>query len=255
MILKMTEKHYGIIGSISIHLIIVVIALLVKYTILPPQAYKQIEILQFGVQKEANNEIYQSPASLPSRYSANPEKGNKSNFIPKKVELPKAISEIDEPLFTPQETETAYNSFDSNDKIGQSNAKITTQLIDKNNGDSTNLDDTPVVSASDDYLNSLSNRLMEGSGDKAYILEGEISSRAILSKPMPVYPDNEQKIFDVRIELEVDAKGNVKNTIIQKKAGEPFDSISMDAIKQWIFEPISGDSVQKGTITFKFGLN
>jgi len=255
MITKLTEKHYGIIGSISLHLIIVVIALLIKYTILPPQAFKQIEILQFGMQQEANNEIYQSPASLPSRYSDNPEKGNKSNFIPKKVELPKAISEIDEPLFTPVETETAYNSFDSDDTIGQANAKINTKLIDTNNGDSTNLEDTPVVSASDDYLNSLSSRLMEGSGDKAYILEGEISSRTILSKVMPVYPENEQKIFDVKIELEVDAKGNVSNTVILKKAGEPFDSISMEAIRQWIFEPISGESVQKGTITFKFGLN
>jgi len=254
MTLKLSEKHFGIIGSISIHLIIVVMALLIKYTILPPQAFKQIEILQFGVQKEANNEIYQSPASLPSRYSTNPKKGNKSNFIPKKVELPKAISEIDEPLFTPKETETAYNSFDSNEKIGQSNAKINTRLIDKNNGDSTNLEDTPVVSASDDYLNSLSSRLMEGSGDRAYILKGEISSRSILSKVMPIYPENEQKIVDVKIQLEVDAKGDVKNAIIQQKAGEPFDSSSLEAIRQWMFEPISGESIQQGTITFKFGL-
>lgn len=255
MISKITEKHYGIIGSISFHLIIVVIALLVKYTILPPQAFKQIEILQFGMQKEANNEVYQSPASLPSRYSENPDKGSKSNFIPKKVELPKAISEIDEPIFNPVETETAYNNFDSDENIGQSNAKLKTKLIDQNNGESTNLDDTPVVSASDDYLNSLSSRLMEGSGDKAYILEGEISSRRILTKRMPVYPENEQKIIDVKIELEVDAEGNVRNSVIQKKAGEPFDSESMNAIKQWKFEAISGNSLQKGIITFRFGLN
>jgi len=252
----MNERNIGILTSIIFHVILIGIAILVHFSILPESIYKRIEYIEFGFDENANNERYLSPSSKPSLTSDAEDIGRLSNLIPKKVELPKTFSKSEEQVYIPEHNETAFNQLDMNKKIGNSQTKIQTEVDDSiiSKSELRDVEDSSTLT-SDDYLNSLTSRLLgESESDSPYILEGEITNRKILNKIIPSYPDDVQQSAKVKIKFDVMPDGSITNIVIIQKAEPKLEFNSLSAISKWKFNPISQDIVQKGVITFIYEL-
>ncbi|MDP8201139.1 MAG: energy transducer TonB [Candidatus Tenebribacter burtonii] len=252
----MNEKNIGIFTSIFLHLILIGIAIFVHFSILPESIYKRIEFIEFGFDESANNERYISPSFQPSKISDTQDVGRLSNLIPKKVDLPKTFSKSNEPVYIPEHKETAFNQLDMNKKIGNSPTKIKAKVNENliNTSKISKAEDTTTLT-NDDYLNSITNRLLgESESGFPYILEGEITNRRILNKVIHSYPEGVQQNAKVKIKFDVLPDGTVTNIIIIQKAEPRLEFNSLNAISQWKFNSISQDIVQKGVITFIYEL-
>ena len=252
----MSGKNIGILTSIFLHFILIGIAIFIHFSILPESVYKRIEFIEFGFDESANNERYISPVSQSARTSDTQDIGRLSNLIPKKVDLPKTFSESEETVYIPKYEETAFNQLDMNNKIGNSQTKIKSKVDENfiNTSKISKAEDT-VALTNDDYLNSITNRLLgESESDSPYILEGEITNRRILNKVIPTYPEGVQQSAKIKIKFDVLPDGSVTNIIIIQKAEPRLEFNSLNAISQWKFNSISHDVVQKGVITFIYEL-
>lgn len=252
----MSDKTIGILTSIMLHIILIGIAILIHFSILPESVYRKIEFIEFGFDDKANNERFISPSSLPSKTSNAEEIGRLSNLIPKTVDLPKTFSESEDQVYIPEHEETAFNQLDINRKIGNSPKKIRTEFEEDiiNRSDLISNEEASTLT-NDEYLNSLTNRLLgESESEAPYILEGEITNRRILAKVIPEYPENVQQSVKIKIKFDVLPDGSVSNIVIVKKADARLEFNSLNAISQWRFNPIATDIVQKGMITFIYEL-
>ncbi len=252
----MNEKNIGILTSIIFHIVLIGIAILIHFSILPESVYKRIEYIEFGFDEGANNERFISPSSQPSKTSDTEDIGRLSNLIPKKVDLPKTFSKSEEHVYIPEHKETAFNQLDMNKKIGNSQTKIKTEIDDNiiNKSEISDVEDSSILT-NDDYLNSITNRLLgESESDSPYILEGEITNHRILKKVIPVYPEGVQQNSKVKLKFDVLPDGSVTNIIIIQKANPQLEFNSLGAMSQWKFNPISQDVVRKGIITFIYEL-
>jgi TonB family protein len=245
----MNEKQIGILSSIALHILILAIAIFIKYTIITETQTGRIEILEFGYNTPSqNNDV----RSLPNFAALkNNSKGRKTNIIPKKIDLPKAVSKDNEPVYVPKSRDTAINDLDVNDKIGTS-TDIKSNLSDKISGTS---EDEAELPETEGFLASLSDRLSEGSGDSSsYVLEGDVTTRVLVSKIMPVYPENVQKSMRIKIQFDVLKSGEITKLMIVKKGDPAFENACLNALKKWKFNSISEDILQTGYITFIFDL-
>ena len=252
----MSEKNIGILTSIIFHIALIGIAILIHFSILPESVYKRIEYIEFGFDESANNERYISPSSQPSKTSDTENIGRLSNLIPKKVDLPKTFSKSEEHVYIPEHTETAFNQLDMNKKIGNSQTKIKTEIDENiiNRSEISDVEDSSTLT-SDDYLNSITNRLLgESESDSPYILEGEITNRKRLIEVIPTYPEDMQQSLKVKLKFDVLPDGSVTNIIVIQKANPQFEFNSLSAISKWKFNPISQNVIQKGVITFIYEL-
>lgn len=247
-------RQIGIISSIVFHAILALVFVMLKYELIP-ENIKPLELIQFGYNQMANNSEMIAPISPISKKNNSYKVGKKSNLVPKKVNLPDANIAAEEELFIPQTTETALNNLDANDEIGNSYDNLKSNVSELLPTENKQISDEVIVPSSDDYLSSLSQKLTETSNaNSPYILEGDISSRIILSKIIPSYPAGAQKSVSVKIRLEVNSDGTVGDIIIIKKAGPPFDDSAMQALKKWRFNALSRDVIQTGTITIIYEL-
>jgi TonB family protein len=245
----MSEKQIGVLSSILLHILILAIALIVKYTIITETQTGRIEILEFGYKQPSRNEGISSFPNLASAKATNT--GRKTNIIPKRIDLPKAVSTDDEPIYVPKSRDTAINDLDVNDKIGTS-SNIKSNLSDKISG---TIEDDAELPETEGFLASLSDRLSEGSGDgSSYVLEGDVSTRVLIYKEMPKYPEDIQQSANIKIKFDVLRTGEITKLMIVKKGAPAFENACLNALKKWKFNTISGDIVQTGYITFIFDL-
>lgn len=90
-----------------------------------------------------------------------------------------------------------------------------------------------------------------------YTIEGEAADRTVLKKVIPLYPENLQKEAVVKIRFSVLPDGRVGRMIPVQKDEPQLENITMDALKQWRFNPLSPSTKQRtvqGVITFRFEL-
>jgi len=251
----MDYKYYGIAGSIFFHILLVVVALLINYTIIPASALKRIELIEFGISESANNDRFVSSSSQSSNLNPNRQTGTKSNVIPRKVNMSKSFTQSDEPSFVPEHGKTALNNLELDKKIGNTTENIKSNLKDNVLNSEQTQNEEAVVSTSDDYLSSLTNRLLgDSSGDSPYILEGDVSSRQILNKQIPAYPEGLEISVKIKISFDVLPSGEVTNMVVVQKADPRLEMVSLNALSAWKFNPLLQDIVQKGTITFIYEL-
>ena len=95
----------------------------------------------------------------------------------------------------------------------------------------------------------------ETAGDSPYQIEGKAAKRAILSKVIPQYPENVQQEAVIKIRFSVLPNGLVGEMIPVLKSHDLLERITLNAFKQWRFNPLSPDVEQVpeyGTITFKY---
>ncbi len=252
----MSEKNIGILFSVFFHLILIGIAIFIHFSILPESVYKRIEFIEFGFNESANNERFISPLTQSSQTSDTEDIGRMSNMIPQKVDLPQTFSKSEESVYIPTHEETAFNQLDMNNKIGNSQTKIKSDVEENfiNPSELSSAEDDAILT-NDDYLSSLTNRQFgESDSNSPYILEGEITNRRILNKVIPTYPEGVQQSVKVKLKFDVLPDGSVTNIIVIQKANPQLEFSSLGAISKWKFNPISQDVVRKGIITFIYEL-
>ncbi len=244
----------SILISILLHLLLVGLFLVLKYELIPPEL-KPIKVMQFGY-REVSHSQNKNAGIKPSTPKVSDYKyGKKSSQAPKKVNVPAANIESNDKVFVPQSTKKVLNKLDLNEDIGNSFKNADTKLSDLLSEENVPINEKTVLPEMDDFLSSLNNRLSEDvAGDAPFLLEGDIATRKVLQREIPEYPSGMQKSVRVRIRLEVKADGSVGKMIILQKAGSPFDENALNALKKWKFNPIAGDKVQTGTITFNYDL-
>ena len=251
----MNSKYLGIAGSIFFHLLLLLIALIINYTIIPSSVFKRIELVEFGISESANNERFISSTTQSSNLSPNQQSGSKSNLIPKKVNMPKTFSQSEEQNFVPEHGKTALNNLELDKKIGNTQESIKSNLSENILNSKQTQNEEATVSTSDDYLSSLTNRLLgDSSGDSPYILEGDVSSRKILNKVIPGYPEGLEISVRIKISFEVLPSGEITNMVVVQKADPRLEMASLNALSTWKFNALLQDVVQKGTITFIYEL-
>ncbi len=251
----LNNKKTAILISLALHAGLILLALFISFTILPPTVYRQIEIMEFGFSSPSNNQerIAPSPAAPTSGRSAF--EGRSSSIIPDRVDLPKAISESDMPIYQPRHDKAAFNRVDLDDRVGV-HTRAQSQLSESPIAhESIRMEDEPLVPSGEDYLSDLSDRLSAStSGDEMYTLEGEIIHRSVLNKVIPSYPEGLQRSASVKLRFDVLPDGSVRNIVIVQKADQVLEQTSIEAIRQWRFNPIQSDIVQSGFITFRYEL-
>ncbi|MBN2461138.1 MAG: energy transducer TonB, partial [Candidatus Cloacimonetes bacterium] len=229
------------------------ILLLIKY--IPPVIENKFDIVEFGWAEDIiSQRVFSTPFTGYPAWQSGDLIGADSNLLPRKVDLPKVTSDNPERLLMPAEENQAFNQVNLNQQLG---------IQERIN----NLDDFPAAIAidavtdkpaladMDEYLNNL-NALVQSrySGEEPFILEGEILSRNIEKKILPVYPVSIEKNIDLKIRFEVLPEGKVINIMVVKKADPILEQASIDALSQWQFSPISSEAVQVGFVTFIFQL-
>lgn len=248
----MNEKLAGFLGSFLLHALLLTVLFLLVYS--PAVDFIKIEIVEFGYNADPNNESYISPATSNPASSGLPDKGSKSNIIPDKVNLPNAVSDSNEPLYFPEKVETAYNNIVLDENTGSRSLReqLEEDIIA---GEDIAINDKPVLGSSQDYINSLTEKISVGeTGDSPYILEGEITTRTIMKQVIPEYPEDFQQNSRVKIRFEVSQDGAVRNMIIVEKSDPVLEEISLNALQQWKFNTLTTDITQIGFITFVFQL-
>ncbi len=81
--------------------------------------------------------------------------------------------------------------------------------------------------------------------------------RKIYNYIIPKYPEGVYKEIDVKLRFSILADGSVGNITVLKKADSRLEQVSIEALKLWRFEPISGTqpkTSQAVVITFPFRL-
>ncbi|MBD3291257.1 TonB family protein [candidate division KSB1 bacterium] len=92
-------------------------------------------------------------------------------------------------------------------------------------------------------------------GDSPYQIEGKAAKRTILTRVIPQYPENVQQEAVIKIRFSVLPNGLVGEMIPVLKSNDMLERITLDAFKQWRFNPLPPDVEQipeYGTITFKY---
>jgi TonB family protein len=244
----------SIISSLALHLLLALLFFSLRYQLIEPE-FKPLQVMQFGYQQI--NSSSKSSAALQSASAATDDFkfGKKSNTAPRKVDLPPAQFQSDDNIFVPQSHQTVRNNLDMNEMIGNSFEKRESNLSNFLPAESTAPREEAVLPATDDFLSSLQERMAEGSAsDSPYVLAGEISARKVLQQTIPSYPEGLQRSVSVQVRLQVLPDGSVGQLQIIKKAGSPFDENALQALRNWKFNPISGETTQSGTVTFIYEL-
>jgi TonB family protein len=90
-----------------------------------------------------------------------------------------------------------------------------------------------------------------------FSITGALSTRKILRKVIPLYPAGYEERTKVEVRLTVAPGGDVTRLLLIKTGGAVFDRITLEALREWIFEPLRPNAEQvdqEGTITFFYEL-
>jgi len=255
----MSDSKRAYIISIGLHVLLAVIAFFTYYDGVPEQMFKQIEILEFRMDSSSRSQVYETS---PTQASGDPEisdfnLGTKANQAPLKVKLPEAKVELDDPLErinTPRDMKVATTPLKLDDKVGNTTKNLSANISqDGQKKDAQQIKEKPVSIAGSDFLDNLSSSLGSGSDNPAaYFLEGEILQRTIAKEVVPEYPVGLQKNATVTIQFNVHSDGSISDLIVTKKDDPILENLSLNSLKQWRFNPIPQNIIQRGKITFVY---
>jgi len=96
-----------------------------------------------------------------------------------------------------------------------------------------------------------------GGVDQPFTIEGDAAQRMILNQVIPRYPAGLQKEEVVKIRFTVLPDGQIGLMIPMRKGDPTLEKITLDALRQWRFNPLPAAVEQKnvtGIITFRYEL-
>ncbi|MCF7912596.1 MAG: TonB family protein [Candidatus Cloacimonetes bacterium] len=252
------SERLAVIVSLALHLMLAVILFYSRFEIIIAPVQKLIEVVNYGVQQPSETgSNTQQPSGMKNPLS-NPVRGAVSSTAPDNINLPKTTTNSEQEFLDPVNDRAAWTDLQETNIAGNTRNKVSSGL------------DTPALSASPaqpetekasvtadrDFLADLRKRIAaEDSDSGGYTLSGEIINRKILSKVIPEYPAGLQQSSEVEIQFEVNPDGSVgENIVITRKGGPQLDQVSLEALRKWRFNPISGEHIQTGNITFSYKL-
>jgi len=256
--LKQKTDRTAFVISLSIHVLIAAILFFSKFEIVLAPVQKLIEIVNYGVDKPSETgSNTQKPSGLQNPVS-NPVQGALTSSAPDNINLPKSVSQSEQEILDPVHDQISWSAIKKSEIAGNTQEAVRSGL------DNPALDasepqpeeERASVKADKDVLAGFRERIAsEDSDSGGYTLSGEIINRTILNKEIPEYPEGLQQNSEVEISFKVTPDGKVgDNIVILKKGGAQLDQVSLEALRQWRFNPISGEFIQTGVITFSYKL-
>jgi protein TonB len=94
-----------------------------------------------------------------------------------------------------------------------------------------------------------------GETDLPFKIEGEASQRSILHKVIPQYPPGLQNEAIIKVQFTVLPDGSVGKMVPVIKGNTTLESITLNALRQWRFNPLQSNAPQReveGIITFRY---
>lgn len=116
---------------------------------------------------------------------------------------------------------------------------------------------SPQQFSGSDMSASPTTQMEGGTNAQPFTIEGQAAERAILSQVIPEYPEGLQKEATIRIRFTVLPDGRVGQMIPVQKDSPELEEITLRALRQWRFNPLSSDAEQQvvqGVITFRYEL-
>jgi len=183
--------------------------------------------------------------------------GQASNLAPQRVDFPPAITQFDDPeqvVIVRADQDIALKRIVRLLDVAKLSGKGSIAQ-DARDLAASQIQEQPMTVTSEDYLQHLASLIgSETDSPSAYYLEGEILQRTIVNEVVPEYPPNLQKNATVTISFGVYPDGRVSDFIITKKDDPILEELSLNSLREWRFNPIPQDIVQRGSITFVYQL-
>jgi TonB family protein len=257
----MIDLKRAVMISLAFHILLIFIGYLIYYEIVPEQLIRQIEIMEFRMERVPVTRVteYRPVRSVGEPGIRDFSEGQSTNLAPQRVELPKVMTEFDDPLEridTPKHQDIATTPIKLDDQIGNIVTGVRSPVAqDAQDLEVGRIQEQPLVSAGTDYLEHMSSVIGEKSDSPtAYYLEGEILQRTILKEVVPEYPIGLQRNATVTVEFNVHPDGSVSDLIVTRRDEPLLEELSINSLAQWQFNPIPQNVVQKGRITFIYQL-
>ncbi|MDP8220371.1 MAG: TonB family protein [Candidatus Stygibacter frigidus] len=256
--LKQNTERKAIIISVTFHVLVALILFFSRFELDLAPVQKLIEVVNYGVQEPSETGSNTQQPSGIAHPKSNPVQGAQTSSAPDNINLPKSSSQSDQEILEPVNDQIAWSDIKESDVTGNTPEDVRSGLNSPALAESEPQPETEKASvkADKDFLAGLRKRIAaEDSDSGGYTLSGEIINRTILNKIIPEYPEGLQQNSEVQIQFEVTPEGKVNdNIVIIKKGGAQLDQVSLEALKQWRFNPVSGEFVQTGVITFTYKL-
>ncbi|QQS34617.1 MAG: hypothetical protein IPM56_10095 [Ignavibacteriales bacterium] len=200
--------------SLSIHIILLLILWLLKFTIdYPPREYVE---LSFGVSGEVGSSGAIGQQIEQVEELAKPEEKTQTK------ESNKEVKEVQLPV--------AKNTFDDNTVAPSEKSKEKSNNNTKENKDNTNSNVTT----------SGQGNLAEGDGSFGFDIDwGGKGTRKIYSYSLPSYPEGVYKEIDIRLRFTILPDGTVGNILPLIKADTKLENVAINSLRQWRFEALS----------------
>ncbi|UCE05459.1 MAG: energy transducer TonB [bacterium] len=254
MMLREKSSRVAVIISILLHIIFLLLFFLIKLNFLPE--FPEFTEITFV---SGNNKLFATPipieaALIPTTMEDQQKQTSEIVKLPirkmledeqpqlKVVDQGKQIPEED--IQTILEIEHANNRKDLAESLLKTPANDEKELAN------------PVESISlDDKLLPSTSKATESSGQTPYHIEGQAASRTVVHRVIPEYPENLQKQAIVKINFTVLSNGHIGELIPVIKSDALLEKITLDALRQWRFNPLPDDApqrVERGVITFRY---
>jgi len=253
MILREKTSRMAIIISVLLHLIFLLLFLLIKLNFLPE--FPDFAEITFVSGK---NRYFAAPTpieAIQSPTTIEDQQGATSEI----VELPmRTMLEDEEPQL--KVVDRTKQVPDDDQKIPEiehtNNHRLLTEtlLTSPSVGEKETAKSTEGISLAEKPPPSTS-IATESSGQTPYQIEGQAASRTVIHKVIPEYPKNLQKQVMVKISFTVLPNGHVGEMIPIIKSDAQLEKITIDALRQWRFNPLPDDApqrVERGMITFRY---
>ncbi len=253
MVLKEKNTRIAVFVSILTHIILLSIFALIKLTLrLDIPEFTEITFVS------GRNEI---PAALTAKESAQSSESltEEQKEASEVVKLPiRKMLDQEEPLLKvtdltkqiPKDVQTLPGLNASDNKKERSEALLTGPLI---NEKETALPAERI--SPDQKLLPITSTAMDNTGQTPYQIEGQAARRIVTYKVIPKYPENLQKQALIKISFTVLPNGYVGEMIPVIKSDAQLEKITLEALRQWRFNPLPADSPQRaerGIITFRY---
>lgn len=254
MMLKNKTARIAISASISLHLVLLVLFLLVKLNLIPDiTEFTEITFIS------GENRLFAAPTpneTVPPPATLDDQEGETSAIVKlpvrnmledeqpqlKVTDQSKPIP--DEPAQTIPEIEHSKNRNDLAESLLKT--PTTDEKIVANPTEGISPDEKPLPSTS---------MATESSGQTPFQIEGQAASRTVVYKVIPAYPEDRQEQATVKISFTVLPNGHIGEIIPVIKSDALLEKITLDALRQWRFNPLPSDApqrVERGVITFRY---
>lgn len=239
--------------SILLHLILLLIFFMFKLDLLPrPTEFTEIVLIS-GTSWQASALAAEQPApiaKIDQQHSA--ETANVVNLPPRpmpKDEPPLKMPERPEQISQEQPKKilepSAAKDHDASPDLQPTTAGAEQQpIVSENEGLMPTDKPFPARAISSESL-----------GQTPFHIEGQATGRTVVFKLIPEYPQDRQVMATIKISFTILLNGDVGEMIPVIKSDAILEKITLDALRQWKFNPLPSDvpqRVERGVITFRY---